>query len=66
MDLIRAEVARVEHRHGDAWHGMHDISPEHDSAESDVERTWARGRIFRCDSCADEIRIVEGGRLSER
>jgi len=66
LDLLRAEVARVEHRHGNSWHAMHEMTPEHDPAEADVERTWSRSRIFRCASCEDEIRVVEPGRSPDR
>jgi hypothetical protein len=65
------ELARLEHNHGGGeWHEMVEVpSPGHDSAESDPERGWSRGRIFRCTVCEDEIRVVlpnpspiEGGR----
>ncbi|MDP8905167.1 MAG: hypothetical protein M3N29_07610 [Chloroflexota bacterium] len=58
MDLLRTELARVEHRHGASWHEMHDVTPEHDPAEGDVERTWARARILRCATCEEEVRVV--------
>ena len=52
------ELGRVQHSHGDdSWHDMAEVSPA-DSAETDTERDWSRGRIFRCTTCADEIRIV--------
>ena len=54
------ELARLEHNHGgNEWHDMEEVSSAaHDSAESDPERTWSRGRIFRCTVCADEIRVT--------
>ena len=55
-----SESVRIEHSHGDGeWHEMVEV-PGHDSAQSDPERGWLRGRLFRCSSCADEIRIGGG------
>ena len=52
------EVARIQHSHGNNdWHDMNDVTPSHDTAESDPERGWFRGRIFRCSTCDDEIRV---------
>jgi hypothetical protein len=60
FQLSGMELLRFEHSHGkDDWHRMHEVTSAHDSAASDPERKWDRGdRIFRCDSCAEEIRIV--------
>jgi hypothetical protein len=53
------EVGRIQHGHGDdQWHDMVEVAPAHDSAEHDPERDWSSGRIFRCTTCADEIRVV--------
>ena len=53
------ELARLEHNHGGGeWHDMEEIGPGHDAADSDPEREWSRGRIFRCTVCADEIRVL--------
>jgi hypothetical protein len=73
FQLAQFELARLQHNHGgDEWHDMVDATPGHDSAESDPERQWARGRIFRCTACEDEIRIsvpapsaIEGARTSD-
>ena len=55
----RIELARLEHHHGGGeFHEMVEVSVGHDSAESDPERDWARGRIFRCTACEDEIRVT--------
>ena len=67
------ELARLEHHHGENdWHEMVEVSQAHDSAESDPERQWTTGRIYRCSTCEDEIRVVppdpspiEGARTSE-
>jgi hypothetical protein len=58
LDSLRFMQAlqRVEHRHGDEWHRM-EPAPGHDAAATDRERAWARGRIFRCTSCDDEITV---------
>ncbi|HEY5488382.1 MAG TPA: hypothetical protein VIK00_00960 [Candidatus Limnocylindrales bacterium] len=51
------EVARIQHGHGsDEWHDMVDVTDQ-DSTKQDPERGWSRGRIFRCTTCSDEIRI---------
>lgn len=53
------EMGRIQHSHGDDdWHDMTEVAPHPDSAENDSERDWSRGRIFRCTTCADEIRVV--------
>ena len=53
------ELARLEHSHGNNdWHEMSEVTSDHDVAGSDPERQWARGRIYRCTACEDEIRVV--------
>jgi hypothetical protein len=50
---------RLQHGHGNnEWHDMVEVSPSHDAAEGDPERSWTKGRIFRCTTCEDEIRIM--------
>ena len=58
MDVVRSssQLLRVEHRHGDQWVRL-EPSPAHDSAESDAERGWQFGRLFRCTTCDEEVRI---------
>ena len=64
------ELARLEHHHGgDEYHDMQDVTPGHDSAESDPERQWSAGKIFRCSVCEAEVRVsfadpspIEGAR----
>jgi hypothetical protein len=66
------ELARLEHHHGGGeYHDMYEVSEPHDSADSDPERDWARGRIYRCSVCEDEIRVslpdpsaIEGSRTT--
>jgi len=58
MDIGRSSLplVRLEHRHGDRWIAL-EPSPVHDVAESDPERAWASGRIYRCPECTEEIRV---------
>jgi hypothetical protein len=59
FQLSGFDLGRFEHSHGgDDWHAMNEVTPSHDAAESDPERAWQRGRIFRCASCEDEIRVT--------
>jgi hypothetical protein len=63
LDQGRAFVdtmLRLNHRHGDAWHPMVEVPGMHDRPEQDLERSWRRGRIFRCEECQEEI-LVESG-----
>ncbi len=51
------ELGRMQHGHGnDEWHDMVEVTPEH--SDADPERDWSHGRIFRCTTCEDEIRVV--------
>jgi len=34
---------------------------QHGQPEHDAERSWLRGRIFRCTTCNEEVRVNEGG-----
>jgi hypothetical protein len=58
VDALRSSalLLRVEHRHGDDWVRL-EPSPAHDVAESDPERAWAHGRIYRCPTCEEEVRV---------
>lgn len=59
FQLAQFELARLEHSHGgDEYHDMYEVSASHSPAESDPERDWARGRIYRCSVCEDEIRVT--------
>lgn len=59
FQMQQLELARLEHSHGDdKWYEMHPVAPTHDPSETDPERDWARGRIYRCSSCEEEIRVV--------
>ena len=56
MDPNRAAVLlTLEHRHADgSWGRMR----EHGTADHDPERRWGLGRIFRCDGCSEEVRVL--------
>ena len=52
----------VEHRHSDGtWGQMVPAPQHHDPAQHDPERDWAYGKVFRCDVCEEEVRIVPAG-----
>ena len=53
---------RLQHQHGDgSWSPMEEESRgHHTSVEHDPERSWLRGRIFRCSSCGETATIVPG------
>ena len=45
-----------EHRHDDgSWERLEQVEP--DPAASDPDRSWTRGRIFRCRSCSEMVRV---------
>jgi len=71
MDQQRfAERYRLEHRHHDgSWGEMIEQRSHHDAADHDVERGWAKRRIFRCRTCDESATIVpgdEGGAIDRR
>jgi len=55
----------LSHRHGDRWARM-EPSPAHDAAEGDPERQWARGRIYSCTECDEQIRVDADREEGER
>jgi hypothetical protein len=70
MDRITPyEVSyRVQHRHKDGtWADMEEVQG-HDAADHDPERKWGLGRLFRCQSCPEEVTMVPSvpGRADER
>lgn len=58
FQFSQLEMARLQHSHGGEWHDLTEVTPAHDSAEGDPERSWVSGRVFRCSTCEHEIRIV--------
>jgi hypothetical protein len=60
MDYSRiTEVQyRIEHRHEDGgWAPMIEEQDHHDAAEHDPERSWGKGRLFRCTKCDEGVLI---------
>jgi len=56
--MIDYENYRIIHQHGNDWAEFHPRK-HHDASDHDPERDWDKGaRIFRCESCDEEIRIV--------
>lgn len=51
---------QVHHSHGDGrWEPMEEVSVSPDAAQDDPERSWHKGRIFRCSACNEEFRIAD-------
>jgi len=49
----------VEHLHADGSSSPMEIEPvPDDPADHDPERTWAAGRIYVCQRCAERIRVT--------
>jgi hypothetical protein len=52
-----AAALRIEHRHSDgSWSPLE--RSHHDPADHDPERGWAKGEIYSCTSCDEQVRIV--------
>jgi len=51
---------RMQHSHGNGqWEDMEEVSPAHDSAQEDPERSWSNGRVFRCTGCDETFRVTQ-------
>jgi hypothetical protein len=49
----------IEHRHSDGTWGRMEPEPEHhDPAQHDPEEGWQYGRIFKCKTCDEEVRLA--------
>ena len=61
FQLSSAEMMlRLEHKHADgSWGSFEPQANAHDVAAGDPEREWAKGHIFKCKACDEEIRISE-------
>jgi hypothetical protein len=52
------ELANMQHGHDDgSWHDMEQVESE--AATNDPERGWVRGVIYRCNTCDEQIRVVQ-------
>jgi hypothetical protein len=53
-------LLRLEHRHSDgSWSRLEPDTSHHDPAEHDPERGWAKGRIYRCRACDEQVRVID-------
>jgi hypothetical protein len=61
MFQLNSELTlRMEHRHNDgSWSGLEPDTSHHDPAEHDPERAWAKGRIYRCTKCDEQVRVID-------
>jgi hypothetical protein len=51
------EISHIQHDHGNGeWSDMVEVT-DTSHAREDPERGWLRGRIFKCTTCEDSIRI---------
>jgi hypothetical protein len=61
MDRLRlAELdLHMEHRHGDgSWAALERRPDHHDPSDHDPERDWARGAVYVCTTCDEEVRVT--------
>ena len=57
IDQNRLAQLVLEHRHDDgSWARLKER--EHTATDHDPERGWRLGRLFRCDGCQEEVRIL--------
>jgi hypothetical protein len=53
------DVLLVEHIHADGTSSPMVVEPEpEDPAESDPERSWAIGHVYRCAVCDERVRVA--------
>ena len=59
MDYGRIQelMLDVQHRHSDGSWGRLEPEASHDPSEKDPEREWSNSTLFRCKTCAEEVRI---------
>lgn len=56
--MLNFQAMQLLHRHGEDWGQMEELE-HHSPATHDPERRLLRGdRVYRCKTCADEVRIV--------
>ena len=57
--VLNPEAMTLWHRHGDDWAEMTEEDTPHGPEAHDAERTWlSEGRVFRCSSCNEEVRVT--------
>jgi hypothetical protein len=62
VDLIgRSDyIFTVQHKHNDgSWGELSPRPRHHDPADEDPERAWAEGRLYVCNTCDEEVRVIE-------
>lgn len=61
FQLSGAELLlRLEHRHSDgSWSALDPRPGNHDPADHDPERGWAKGQLFKCKTCDEEVRVMD-------
>ena len=60
--MIDFQALRLMHRHSGGGMSPMLETREHDAADHDPEKQWIKGaRIFRCESCSDEVIVVPPG-----
>jgi hypothetical protein len=64
MDTFRISQLELEHRHSDGSWSRLEPTP-HDATESDPERSWLHGTLFRCKECDEKVVVSTGGRPPE-
>ena len=54
----RLAELQIQHRHNDGvWSPLR---PAHqDPADHDPERDWANGKVFVCEACGEEVRVMQ-------
>ena len=61
MDLLRSAEYSLElkHRHDDgSWGSFAPVPPHHSPTDHDPERDWAKGTIYRCTTCDEEVLVT--------
>jgi hypothetical protein len=54
----RMAEMQIQHRHNDgAWSPLQPA--HHDPAAHDPERDWAHGAVYVCESCGEEVRVIQ-------
>ncbi len=55
--MLEADL-KLQHRHADgSWADLVEDHEHPNPADRDVERGWAKGRIFRCAQCPERFAV---------
>ena len=56
---LREAEYRLSHRHADgSWGDLVEQPLHHGAVEHDQERSWLKGRLFRCSKCEESVLVV--------